>query len=208
VGTFFRKSFNLGPARVNVSKSGVGGSIGPKGIRVGVNAKGSTYVRGGAGGVYFNNHLNSTPVTARDSVAKIYNALSAENSHRSQLLVVVSQSADNANQAFATGSELKQRLEKSAPNSSNRVQLRNAISRFNELEGAYNRHVRQVNDSNEDMDAMIRNLAKELGDKKRAKLVTSQRVFTLLEAVGSHNEYLESFIRLADGFSQELKTLW
>ena len=38
MGFYFRKSFKAGPARVNVSKSGVGWSVGAKGFRFGHRA--------------------------------------------------------------------------------------------------------------------------------------------------------------------------
>jgi hypothetical protein len=50
---YFRKSLRFGPLRVNLSKRGVGGSIGGKGARVGVNAGGCQYVAGGRDGLYF-----------------------------------------------------------------------------------------------------------------------------------------------------------
>ena len=43
MGWNFRKSVGLGPFRVNVSKSGVGYSLGGRGFRVGTNAKGRRY---------------------------------------------------------------------------------------------------------------------------------------------------------------------
>jgi hypothetical protein len=43
MGWFFRKSINLGPVRINLSKSGVGYSVGGKDLRVGVDAKGHRY---------------------------------------------------------------------------------------------------------------------------------------------------------------------
>lgn len=43
MGWSFRKSLKLGPIRVNISKSGIGYSIGGKGLRVGRNAKGKAY---------------------------------------------------------------------------------------------------------------------------------------------------------------------
>ncbi len=43
MGWSFRKSVGLGPFRVNVSKSGVGYSVGGRGFRVGTNAKGRRY---------------------------------------------------------------------------------------------------------------------------------------------------------------------
>jgi Protein of unknown function (DUF4236) len=53
MGASFRKRINIGGvARINLSKSGVGGSIGPTGAKLGITAKGQTYVRGGKGGIY------------------------------------------------------------------------------------------------------------------------------------------------------------
>ena len=43
MGWSFRKSARLGPFRVNLSKSGVGYSVGGRGFRVGTNAKGQRY---------------------------------------------------------------------------------------------------------------------------------------------------------------------
>jgi hypothetical protein len=43
MGWSFRKSMKCGPLRINLSKSGVGYSIGGKGFRTGVNAKGRKY---------------------------------------------------------------------------------------------------------------------------------------------------------------------
>jgi hypothetical protein len=48
----FRKSFKAGPVRINLSKSGVGASIGVKGVRIGVNSKGQGYTSAGTHGVY------------------------------------------------------------------------------------------------------------------------------------------------------------
>jgi Protein of unknown function (DUF4236) len=43
MGWSYRKSVDLGPFRVNLSKSGIGYSVGAKDFRVGVNAKGRRY---------------------------------------------------------------------------------------------------------------------------------------------------------------------
>lgn len=43
MGFSFRKSVRFGPVRFNLSKSGIGTSIGVKGLRVGVDSKGRTY---------------------------------------------------------------------------------------------------------------------------------------------------------------------
>ena len=42
MGLRFRKSINIGPLRINLSKSGIGFSVGVKGFRVGRSAKGKT----------------------------------------------------------------------------------------------------------------------------------------------------------------------
>ena len=44
MGWSFRRSFNMGPIRWNLSKSGIGGSWGFPGFRVGVAANGRRYV--------------------------------------------------------------------------------------------------------------------------------------------------------------------
>jgi hypothetical protein len=43
MGWMYRKSVNLGPFRVNLSKSGLGYSVGGKDFRVGVNSRGRRY---------------------------------------------------------------------------------------------------------------------------------------------------------------------
>jgi len=43
MGLFYRKSVNIGPFRVNLSKSGVGYSVGGQGFRVGTTARGRRY---------------------------------------------------------------------------------------------------------------------------------------------------------------------
>ena len=43
MGFYYRKSVKLGPFRVNVSKSGIGYSVGGQGFRTGVNSRGKRY---------------------------------------------------------------------------------------------------------------------------------------------------------------------
>lgn len=52
MGFSFRKSFRIGPARLNLSKSGIGISAGVKGARVGVGPRGVT-TSVGAKGLYY-----------------------------------------------------------------------------------------------------------------------------------------------------------
>ena len=43
MGFYYRKSVNLGPFRVNLSKSGLGYSVGGRGSRVGPTSRGRKY---------------------------------------------------------------------------------------------------------------------------------------------------------------------
>ncbi len=43
MGWSYRKSVGLGPFRINLSKSGIGYSVGAGGFRTGVNARGRSY---------------------------------------------------------------------------------------------------------------------------------------------------------------------
>ena len=60
MGWFLRKSFRLGPLRLNLSKRGIGASVGVKGARLGVDAGGKPYAAGGRYGVYFRERLGKT----------------------------------------------------------------------------------------------------------------------------------------------------
>jgi hypothetical protein len=45
MGWSFRKSIRIGPVLVNLSRRGVGGSLGVKGLRTGIDARGRRYTR-------------------------------------------------------------------------------------------------------------------------------------------------------------------
>jgi hypothetical protein len=69
MGFYVRKSIKAGPFRYNLSKSGVGVSVGVPGFRVGTGPRGN-YVRAGKGGVYYRATLGgsrrpSSPVGQR-----------------------------------------------------------------------------------------------------------------------------------------------
>ena len=53
---YLRKSISAGPFRFNLSKSGVGLSVGVKGLRVGTGPRGH-YVQAGRGGLYYRAQL-------------------------------------------------------------------------------------------------------------------------------------------------------
>jgi len=74
MGFYIRKSFKLGPIRLNVSRSGLGMSAGVKGARFGINAGGKKYVHVGRGGLYYRENLpgstqqeSGEPQSASDS---------------------------------------------------------------------------------------------------------------------------------------------
>jgi hypothetical protein len=57
MGFYIRKSFRMGPVRLNLSKSGLGVSAGVRGARTGVSAAGRSYVHAGRGGLYWRKSL-------------------------------------------------------------------------------------------------------------------------------------------------------
>jgi hypothetical protein len=58
MGWYLRKAFPLGKfLRLNLSRRGVGASLGIPGLRIGVDASGRPYVSGGRHGVYFRKRL-------------------------------------------------------------------------------------------------------------------------------------------------------
>ena len=56
MGWYLRKSLGFGPLRINLSKSGLGGSVGVKGFRVGSGPRGP-YLHAGRGGFYYRTSL-------------------------------------------------------------------------------------------------------------------------------------------------------
>lgn len=50
---YLRKSVSVGPIRFNISKSGIGTSVGVKGFRVGVKSNGRSYVHAGTHGISY-----------------------------------------------------------------------------------------------------------------------------------------------------------
>lgn len=60
MGVFFRKNAHIGPIRLNFSKSGIGASVGVKGLRLTVPARGSAYITAGRHGFYYRQTLQGT----------------------------------------------------------------------------------------------------------------------------------------------------
>jgi uncharacterized protein DUF4236 len=59
MGWYLRKSVRMGPVRWNLSKSGIGMSVGVRGLRVGTGPRGA-YIAGGRSGLYFRQQLGSS----------------------------------------------------------------------------------------------------------------------------------------------------
>jgi hypothetical protein len=57
MGWYFRKAIGLGPFRLNLSKSGIGWSVGGRGFRYGHSATGQRYIHAGRGGLYLRQNL-------------------------------------------------------------------------------------------------------------------------------------------------------
>ncbi len=57
MGWYLRKSVKIGPVRFNLSKSGIGTSVGVKGFRVGVRPNGKSYIHAGRYGFYYRQEL-------------------------------------------------------------------------------------------------------------------------------------------------------
>ena len=58
MGWYLRKSLNLGPIRINLSRSGLGMSAGAKGLRVGTGPRGK-YLHAGREGLYYRISLDT-----------------------------------------------------------------------------------------------------------------------------------------------------
>ena len=57
MGFYLRKSFRAGPIRFNLSKNGIGASVGVTGARIGMSSSGRAYVHSGRGGLYYRKSL-------------------------------------------------------------------------------------------------------------------------------------------------------
>ena len=70
MGFTFRKSVGVGPFRVNLSKSGVGYSVGTRGIRTGVSATGRKYTTFGVPGTGIGYRSSKGPADALPELAR------------------------------------------------------------------------------------------------------------------------------------------
>ncbi|MGA2632597.1 MAG: DUF4236 domain-containing protein [Terracidiphilus sp.] len=81
MGWRFRKSLKLGPLRFNLSKSGIGTSIGVRGFRVGTDAKGRSYTTASIPGTgIYNRTYSSQGKAAGGDTAGLPGSLQGEAS--------------------------------------------------------------------------------------------------------------------------------
>jgi hypothetical protein len=104
MGWSFRKSLGFGPLRVNLSKSGIGYSVGVRGARIGANSRG-TYIRMGRGGIYYQNYLQTNSAGPRTEPAPIQPQFTTEPE-----LTNVIQTASAASLQDSTATELLQEI--------------------------------------------------------------------------------------------------
>ena len=67
MGFYLRKALNFGPLRLNLSRSGLGVSVGVKGARIGVGPRGGAYIHAGRGGFYYRQSLSQGSASPRTS---------------------------------------------------------------------------------------------------------------------------------------------
>ena len=75
MGFYFRKSIGAGPFRINLSKSGVGYSVGTRGLRTGVSAKGRRYTSFGIPGTGVGYRSSKGPEGAGPDLARAAGSL-------------------------------------------------------------------------------------------------------------------------------------
>jgi len=108
MGFYLRKSIKLGGFRINLSKSGVGYSVGTKGFRISTNSKG-TYLNAGRNGFYYRERLDKpkSKVQKNEPIFEV-----SENENGTIKTADVSQLVDSSNDQILA--EINQRKNKVA----------------------------------------------------------------------------------------------
>jgi hypothetical protein len=114
MGFYIRKGINFGPLRLNLSRSGLGMSVGVKGARVGVGPKGS-YIHVGREGLYYRQTLSHGSPAAPTAPT----ALPAQPTQPTQPVLNEIHSADAATMVDASSAGITAEL--------NRVQRRTQL---------------------------------------------------------------------------------
>ena len=84
MGWYLRKSLKLGPLRINLSKSGLGASVGVKGLRVGTGPRGK-YLHAGREGLYYRRSLESKGDSASEASPILDESAAFKGSREDQL---------------------------------------------------------------------------------------------------------------------------
>ena len=83
MGWYLRKSVKVGPVRFNLSKSGIGTSVGVTGFRVGVRPNGSSYVHAGRHGIYYREELGSKKLNNEEEINQnLLNEVNSSNTFK------------------------------------------------------------------------------------------------------------------------------
>ena len=82
MGLRFRKSINIGPLRINFSKSGVGFSLGVKGFRVSRSAKGKMTATASIPGTGLSYVQNLDKDSIEDTIEDIKDVFDGDNSEK------------------------------------------------------------------------------------------------------------------------------
>lgn len=98
---YVRKSVKVGLLRFNLSKSGIGTSIGIKGFRVGVRPNGSSYVHTGRYGVYYRKELGNRKNLDVVSIEKSKNKIHTNNTKKYET-ISTSEIQDSSRTEFVT----------------------------------------------------------------------------------------------------------
>ena len=79
MGLRFRKSFSIGPLRINISKSGIGFSLGVKGFRIGRSAKGKMTATASLPGTGLSYVQNLDPESIQDTIEDVKDLFDGDN---------------------------------------------------------------------------------------------------------------------------------
>ncbi len=88
MGFTFRKSIGVGPFRVNLSKSGVGYSVGTRGVRTGISATGRKYTSFGIPGTGIGYRTSKGPAGAVPELARAAGGLVGKRGCAGMLIMI------------------------------------------------------------------------------------------------------------------------
>ncbi len=79
MGLRFRKSFSIGPLRINISKSGIGFSLGVKGFRISRSAKGKMTATASLPGTGLSYVQDLDPESIQDTIEDVKDLFDGNN---------------------------------------------------------------------------------------------------------------------------------